>query len=44
MELVAIELTVKVEPVSEVKYPVTVESVGTRTEERTVREEVTSAS
>ena len=44
MELVAIELIVKVEPVSEVKYPVTVENVGTRTEERTVREEVTSAS
>ena len=43
-EVPLIELTVKVEPVSEVKYPVTVESVGTRMEDRTVKEEVTSAS
>jgi hypothetical protein len=38
------ELVVKVDPVSEVKYPVVVESVGTRIEDRTVSEEVTCAS
>jgi len=36
-----IELTVRVEVVSEVKYPVVVDKVGTRREERTVKEEVT---
>jgi hypothetical protein len=38
------ELVVKVEPVSEVKYPVVVERVGTRTDDRTVKEDVTCAS
>jgi hypothetical protein len=35
------EETAMVEPVSDWKYPVMVESVGTLTEDRTVREEVT---
>jgi hypothetical protein len=43
-EFVLIELTVRVEPVSVVKYPVVVERVGTRREERTVKEDVTCAS
>jgi hypothetical protein len=30
-----------VDPVSEVKYPFVIESVGTRTDERTVKEDVT---
>ncbi len=38
------EETVRVDPVNEVKYPVVVESVGTLTDDRTVREEVTCAS
>jgi len=38
------ELVVRVEPVSEVKYPVVVDKVGTRMEDRTVSEEVTCAS
>jgi hypothetical protein len=33
------ELTVKVEPVREVKYPVVVESVGTWREENTIRDD-----
>ena len=40
-EVPLIELTVRVEPVSEVKYPVVVERVGTWMEERTVKEDVT---
>jgi hypothetical protein len=43
-EVPLIELTVSVEPVSVVKYPVVVESVGTRTDDRTVKEDVTCAS
>ena len=39
-----IELVVRVEPVSEVKYPVVVERVGTWIEDRTVKEDVTCAS
>jgi len=39
-----IELVVRVEPVSEVKYPVVVERVGTLMEDRTVKEDVTCAS
>ena len=39
-EVPLIELTVSVEPVSEVKYPVVVEMVGTWMEDRTVKEEV----
>ena len=39
-EVPLIELTVRVDPDSVVKYPVVVESVGTCKEERTVREEV----
>jgi hypothetical protein len=35
------ELTVRVEPDSVWKYPVVVERVGTLTEDRTVKEEVT---
>ncbi len=35
------ELVVRVDPVSEVKYPVVVERVGTLIEERTVKEDVT---
>jgi hypothetical protein len=35
------EETVKVEPVSVWKYPVVVDRVGTLTEDRTVKEEVT---
>jgi len=38
------ELVVKVDPVSEVKYPVVVERVGTWMEDRTISEEVTCAS
>ncbi len=38
------EETVRVDPVSEVKYPVTVDRVGTRIDDRTFREEVISAS
>ena len=38
------ELTVKVDPVSEVKQPVIVENVGTLMEDRTVKDEVTCAS
>jgi hypothetical protein len=34
------EETVRVEPVSVLKYPVVVESVGTLTDDKTVREEV----
>jgi hypothetical protein len=33
--------TVSVDPVKEVKYPVVVERVGTRMEDKTAREEVT---
>jgi hypothetical protein len=43
-EVPLIELTVRVDPVSVVKYPVVVERVGTRMEDRTVNEEVTCAS
>ena len=43
-EVPLIELTVIVEPVRDVKYPVVVERVGTRMEDRTVNEEVTCAS
>ncbi len=39
-----IEETVKVDPVIVWKYPVVVESVGTLTDDRTVKEEVTCAS
>ena len=39
-EVPLIELTVRVEPDSVVKYPVVVESVGTRREERTDNEDV----
>ena len=39
-EVPLIELTVSVEPVSEVKYPTVVERVGTRREDRTVKEDV----
>jgi hypothetical protein len=38
------ELTVRVDPVRVVKYPVVVDRVGTWMEDRTVREEVTWAS
>jgi hypothetical protein len=38
------ELTVSVEPVSVVKYPVVVDKVGTWMEDRTVKEDVTCAS
>ena len=38
------EETVRVEPVIVWKYPVVVDSVGTLTDDRTVREEVTCAS
>jgi len=38
-----IELTVIVEPIREVKYPVVVDRVGTWIEERTDKEEVTWA-
>jgi hypothetical protein len=38
------ELTVRVDPINEVKYPVVVERVGTWIEDRTVSEEVTCAS
>ncbi len=34
------ELVVIVDPISDWKYPVVVESVGTLTDDRTVREEV----
>jgi hypothetical protein len=44
MEFPLMELTVNVDPVSVVKYPVVVERVGTRMEERTVSEDVTWAS
>jgi len=43
-EVPLMELTVRVEPVSVVKYPVVVDKVGTCREERTVNEEVTCAS
>jgi len=43
-EVPLIELTVRVEPVSVLKYPVVVERVGTRREDRIVKEEVTCAS
>jgi hypothetical protein len=43
-EVPLIELTVRVEPVNVVKYPVVVDKVGTWMEERTVNEEVTCAS
>jgi hypothetical protein len=36
--------TVRVEPVIVVKYPVVVDKVGTRMDDRTVKEEVTLAS
>jgi len=39
-----IELIVRVEPVSVVKYPVIVDKVGTWMDERTVSEEVTCVS
>ena len=39
-----IEETIRVDPVRLVKYPVVVDKVGTRIEERTMREEVTWAS
>jgi hypothetical protein len=39
-----IDETVRVEPVNDWKYPVGVERVGTLTEDRTVKEEVTWAS
>jgi hypothetical protein len=38
------EETVMVDPVNDWKYPIVVESVGTRMDDRTVREDVTSAS
>jgi hypothetical protein len=38
------EETIRVEPVRLVKYPVVVDKVGTRTDDRTVKEEVTWAS
>ena len=37
-------LTVRVDPINEVKYPVVVDRVGTWIEDRTVSEEVTCAS
>jgi len=43
-EVPLIELTVSVEPVSVVKYPVVVDKVGTWMEDRTVKEDVTCAS
>jgi hypothetical protein len=43
-EVPLIELTVRVEPVIVVKYPVVVERVGTWMDDRTVNEEVTCAS
>ena len=43
-EVPLIELTVRVEPVREVKYPVVVDKVGTWMDERTVKEDVTCAS
>jgi hypothetical protein len=38
------EETVMVDPVNDWKYPIVVESVGTWMDDRTVREDVTSAS
>jgi hypothetical protein len=38
------EETVMVDPISDWKYPIVVDSVGTWMEDNTVREEVTSAS
>jgi len=38
-----IELTVSVEPVSVVKYPVAVDKVGTWMDERTVKDDTTCA-
>jgi hypothetical protein len=43
-KFVWMELTVRVDPINEVKYPVVVERVGTWIEDRTVSEEVTCAS
>jgi hypothetical protein len=43
-EFVLIELTVRVDPVREVKYPVVVDRFGTWIDDRTVSEEVTCAS
>jgi hypothetical protein len=39
-EVALIELTVRVDPVSVVKYPDVVDNVGTRIDDRTVNEEV----
>ena len=43
-EVPLIELTVRVDPVREVKYPVVVDKVGTRMDDKTVKEDVTCAS
>jgi hypothetical protein len=42
-EVPLMELTVSVEPVSEVKYPFVVDNVGTRIDDRTVNEDATCA-
>ncbi len=42
-EVPLMELTVSVEPVSEVKYPNVVDKVGTRIDDRTVNEDATCA-
>jgi len=43
-EVPLIELTVKVEPVSVLKYPVVVDKVGTWIDDKTFNEDVTCAS